>query len=103
MRTAGGIILVLAGLVLALKGLWVLLKYKKYLFVLGHLIFLVGAPFIFFEFIELIQDWHTKETTKLWVVIPVAFLIPVWLTWGFFINKNAENVVQKQKELNRKI
>ncbi|WP_170974057.1 hypothetical protein [Peribacillus simplex] len=36
--------------------------------------------------------------TKMWLTFPILFVIPPWLLWGFFINKNAENVEKKFSE-----
>ena len=47
MRLLGGFIVILGGVAIGFKGLWTLFKYKKYLMIFGHLLFLIDAPFAY--------------------------------------------------------
>ncbi|KAB2328969.1 hypothetical protein F7731_23760 [Cytobacillus depressus] len=96
MRSAGSLILIIVSLVLSLKGLWALYKFKKYWMILGHLVFLAGFPFVFFSYSEFVWGFEDFET-RIWLAIPILLVIPPWLLWGFIINKNAENIEEKEK------
>lgn len=89
MRYLGGVVLILASVFLSLKGFLILLKEKHYCYVTGHLLIIVGFPFLLFEYIDFIKNKFDGDI-QLWLSFPIIILVPVWLCWGFFVNGTAE-------------
>lgn len=87
----GSTILILASLYYTLKGLIGLYKFKRYKSILGHLSFIAIYPIILFYTLEFVKSLEISGTLKILTMTPVIIFVPVWLLYGFFVNKNYEN------------
>ncbi|MGF9740074.1 hypothetical protein ABEX38_21940 [Priestia megaterium] len=89
MRFGSGGFLLLASLFLAGRGLYRLFKTRKFGLLIFHFFVLVTFPFIFMKILRLILNVE-NEDLRLIFGIPIFLLLPIYLTWGFFVNDAAK-------------
>lgn len=99
MRYFGGAILVIASLYYMFKELIGLYRCKKFKNIIGHLIFIITYPAILFFTVEYIRNLEITFDIKIIISIPVLIFMPVWLMYGFFVNKNLENAIETSKKI----
>jgi hypothetical protein len=90
MRFGSGI-LVIVSLFYTIKGIFGLLKLRKYLLVVLHMVFILGYPTLLIYMLNNFKfNWF--------IDIPMIVVIPLWSLYGFFINKNLENTIESNEK-----
>lgn len=92
-----GWFLMFVSLIIGLKGFWIFFKHQMYFHIVGHLIFLIGFPFLFLSYLNFILVLDADSLYKMILALPVVIFVPIWLVWGFFINRSAEKIDEQKK------